>query len=182
MAQRSPSQRLTSAVVRVEPTVTDWITAVSTGGALVAAVVAAWIAGVTFRHNRADRLADQAGKFAAWVEWRLPEPGESRIARMMGGYCACVLFNASPLPVYQVLATYELRSPGKDVVAFDETSSIDLVPPGEKTLALPSGLSERWHELGRDVWALRVGITFTDAADRTWTRGTNGVIRASKRR
>ena len=85
--------------MRVEPSTTDWITAVGTAGAFVAAVAAAAIAAVVVRHDRAARRAEQASRVAAWVEWR--EGWGRLIPTSLGGY-ACVVLNTSPLPVYEV--------------------------------------------------------------------------------
>jgi hypothetical protein len=158
--------------VELEPTMADWIVAVSAAGAFVAAVSAAVIAWGVAKRDRADRQRDQASKVAAWVARQQPEDSGQPIR--LGGY-AGVCFNASLLPVYDAVVTYELRAP-HDFVEIDEPLRLGLLPPGEQTVGLPDSLIQRREELG-DEWAMRLGISFTDAANHRWTRGTDGILK-----
>ena len=63
--------------MELEPTMADWIVAVSAAGAFVAAVSAAVIAWGVAKRDRADRQRDQASKVAAWVARQQPSMTQS---------------------------------------------------------------------------------------------------------
>ncbi|MGH3944498.1 MAG: hypothetical protein ACRDSI_05565 [Pseudonocardiaceae bacterium] len=163
--------------MKVEPSTTDWITAVGTAGAFVAAVAAAAIAAVVVRHDRAARRAEQASRVAAWVEWR---EGVGKMPRdWLGGY-GCVVLNTSPLPVYDVVVGYRhYDAAGRP---WDlGTARLGLIPPGERVEPLPAAdLIRGDAETGVPgfTWAelktIRVLISFTDAAGRKWQRDQDG--------
>ena len=164
--------------MRVEPSTTDWITAVGTAGAFVAAVAAAAIAAVVVRHDRAARRAEQASRVAAWVEWR--EGTGKSLRDSMGGY-ACVALNTSPLPVYDVVVGYRhYDAAGRP---WDlGTARLGLVPPGERVEPLPADLIRGAYTgvpgfTTAELKTIRVLISFTDAAGRKWQRDQDGRLR-----
>jgi hypothetical protein len=157
--------------VEVEPSATDWVTAVSTAGAFVAAIAAAIIAGVVFRHDRAARRAEQASRVAAWIDWheslRTNAQGQD-----VGGY-VCIVVNTSPLPVYHVSLDYSVDDNGgrREGVAIE---GFLLLPPGKHVSQLPHGVAEAVSRTAETGEFVRVTMAFTDTSGRRWDRDVDG--------
>jgi hypothetical protein len=164
--------------------VPDWITAVSTLGAFLAALTAAVLASIVYWHDRGARRAEQANRVAAWVEWpgslgnlRLYqdstdlypayEPLEADAPDQLGH--ACILLNTSPLPVYEVVLDYSLYEVGGRP-AGSTMDSVPLLPPGKHVLRLPPGATATAERGGM----IRVAIMFKDTANRMWHREVDG--------
>jgi hypothetical protein len=154
--------------VEPAPTATDWVTAISTAGAFLAAVVAALIAGIVLRHDREARRAEQASRLAAWVEWRTgSDPGL--------GWWACVLLNTSRLPVFDVVLSYRLYYADGDTVG-GGTDRLYLLAPGKHEQRVPDRVTRSAESLFAELEKTRVQISFTDAAGGKWRRGADGQL------
>lgn len=158
------------------PSITDWITAAATVGALLAASAAAIIAWRVHVHNQSERRAEQASRIGAWVEWRedLPRPVQlQRFATNAPGY-GCTLLNASTLPVYDLVIVYRLVNGSQKIEA--GSAPVKLLAPGEKVLSTPKHVRDEVKRLAGNRLTLRAEIRFTDSAGRRWWRAHNGVL------
>ena len=162
--------------------VPTWIAALSTVGALVAAIVAgraAWrLLGLEATRDRnafADKKTVQASRVSAWAKWeRSAEGAES-------DYDIPLLSvrNASDLPVYAVLL--ELFNSRDQLVS---TERVDVLPPTDGPIDLPHVVSDAEHSALQGDYGskLQVKITFRDASGRTWVRQVDGLLYQSEPR
>jgi hypothetical protein len=157
--------------VDVEPSATDWVTAVSTAGAFVAAIAAAIIAGVVFRHDRAARRAEQASRVGAWIEWRQSLRKNLR-GEDVGGY-VCIVANTSRLPVYDVTVDYSIYDEGRRRERIAIEGWLHL-PPGEHVDEVPRDVTEAASRTAETGEIVRVAMTFTDTSGRRWDRDVDG--------
>lgn len=156
-----------------------WLTALATTGALVAAGIAGWYTKGLLDNDDARESARlcadqraQAERIAAW--W--PSDDEKASDKRLSGDnlpLAVRIRNASDVPVYAVVLHYTVNE--KSVA----TDSVDLVPPGDKLVAIPQAVQAGYLEATgqqRRPAAVRVLITFTDAAGQQWTRDHSGIL------
>lgn len=155
------------------PSVTDWITAAATVGALIAAAVAAIIAWRVHVHNQTEKRAEQATRVAAWLGWRTVAP-VSASQRAYEPNSGCVLLNSSALPVYDVVIVYWLLGGPREVNA--GTDHVKLLPPGETVRRVPDHVRQEEQRREASHPTTRVEIRFTDASGRRWWRAHNGVL------
>lgn len=121
--------------------ITDWVEALSTAAAFLAAVVAAWYAIGAFRlefrrESRWEKAQEsaQASLVAAWMGMRDEEPpGTSAFRRrVMGPTHGVWVRNASELPVYGARAVVLFRR--RSIAAVVD---VGLVPPSSEAMFVP---------------------------------------------
>jgi hypothetical protein len=157
-----------------EPNAAEWITAISAAGALVAAIAAAVIAGITFRHGISERRAAQASQISAWVEERSVD---ATAGQPMGLMKVCVLRNSSSQPVYLVRLSYEWSpGPGEQRGPIEEPVPMAVLPPGDGLSTLPTEVVLQWREMRQLGRSALTNLTFIDAAGRRWTRAADGTL------
>jgi hypothetical protein len=161
--------------VDTAPNAAEWISAISTAGALIAAAVAALIAWRVHVHNQTEKRAEQAGRVAGWIEWRRLDdaPGIAFDEFGFAGW-RCVLSNSSALPVYDVLIIYWLLGGPRDINA--GTDQVKLLPPGGRDVEIPDHVRREQDRRAETHPTMRVEIRFTDTAGRRWHRAHNGVL------
>jgi len=171
--------------MRIDPSITDWITAVSTTGALIAATVAgvaAWRAfGLEKRatgQRDEDRRAEQASRVAAWIgeaEQDARGPQSARMLLAPSTYTACFVLNTSPLPVYDVLLRYVILGADRTPKTVG-SSPARVIPPGEDIRPVTSSVRDEWEAHQDTHPTLAVEVRFTDASGRRWWRAWNGEL------
>lgn len=152
-------------------TLPDWITSISSVGALIAAAVAAGFAGALFRveANRdqqrtvSERRA-QASRIGAWVEHEERAPG------MRTWDLLLCLQNSSAQPVYRVVVTVSLD--GEEVDAIQYQALPPSTQPRRVSLGQPSAPPRR----PVDDTQVEVSLAFTDSAGIAWRRGPAGAL------
>lgn len=159
--------------VDTAPNAAEWIAAISTAGALIAAAVAALIAWRGHVHNQTEKRAEQAGRVAGWIEWR-EDSANSAFSEFGIGRDWCILLNSSALPVYDVLIIYWLLGGPGEIKA--GTDQVKLLPPGERVVEVPQRVQQEQERRKQSHPTTRVEIRFTDASGRRWWRAHNGVL------
>jgi hypothetical protein len=164
-------------------TVPDWVAAVGTVGAFIAAVV---IFGVTVRQNRLADRRSQARLFDGWIstaQWAdYPEQSVGDVSHKL--HVAIDLSNASGQSVRNVTTDFLFGNE-----ALNGLWDLHLIPP-----TTPGNLERRW------VWLLdvkqtnenrnysdrilrgflKMNITFTDASGNRWIRTWKGELNPPK--
>lgn len=136
-------------------TLPEWVAAIGTGGALVAAVLLLRDDRKTRRTQDDLMTQEQAERIGSWIT----APNSDFIVHVR---------NASDLPIYNV--TVEGGTPAGHDPWRSNTSWITL-PPGETDMArVPSGSSPTGA-------IILYQTTFTDSAGRSWSRDASGSLR-----
>jgi hypothetical protein len=162
--------------------VPTWFGAGASGGALVAAALAARAAWAVLRVERGrdeeEREAQkrvQAERFAGWASVVRSDPADSGSPSKWGAS----LRNASELPVYEVRVVYEPIASGYEV---EDPADLEVVPPGEWMVTghhlYPRPSQPRFRPDAGDIPDLtyRIALRFTDAAGRWWRRDRQGAL------
>ena len=160
----------------------NWVTALATVGALVAASFAGWTATRLYRteRERDERLERaerswQASQIVAWASWAKPtDPGIA--LNLAGGRTSQVhlaLRNASGVPVYDVQVFWSCEGQ-----ALGDQPLPMLSPTGdhphEREIKC-KGVAELVQRPDRAARIdIRAAIEFTDAAGVRWRRGGDG--------
>jgi hypothetical protein len=157
----------------------DWVAAVGTVGAFIAAVV---IFGVTVRQNRLADRRSQARLFDAWVttaRWAdYPEHSIGAVSQKLQVAIDCS--NASGQSMRNVMADFLFANQ-----SVDGLYDLHLIPP-----TTPGNLERRWFWLlsvkqtsqNREYTDrilrgfLRMNMTFTDASGSRWIRTWKGEL------
>lgn len=152
-------------------TLPDWITSISSVGALIAAAVAAGFAGALFRveANRdqqrtvSERRA-QASRIGAWVEHQERGPAMRAWDLML------CLQNSSEQPVYRVVVTVSLNGEEVDAMQYQA------LPPSPQPRRVPLGEPSGRSRGPMDDAQVEVNLAFTDSAGIAWRRGPAGAL------
>lgn len=137
-------------------TTPDWIAAVGTAGALIAAVLLLRDDRKVRREQDDEKSRDQAQRIGTWM------------TSDNYGY-RVHLRNASDLPIYNV--TVEFGTPAGHEPWSESSSWITLPPGGTDTILI--------HADRSPTGAVTLYRTrFTDSAERSWERGASGQLRA----
>ena len=134
-------------------TLPDWVAAVGTAGALLAAVLLLRDDRRVRRAQDDDKTREQAQRIGTWIT--TPDFSEYVIN----------IRNASDLPIFNV--TVEFGTPAGHELWSEQTSWITL-PPGESETAPVAA------EASPTGAVILYGTTFTDSAGRSWRRGAAG--------
>jgi len=166
----------------------DWVNAVATSAAFIAASIAAWLAYKSFRTQISFTRRAQAALISVWQETVI-HPATSDTEE----WASIQLFvrNASEVPVYDVWVrcfARPLQGPPKawsedddEVVEVEGPIFLGLVPP-DREPDTPSVSSRRlvslkaeYERQGKGPYVeVGVAIEFTDAAGTGWVRRVNG--------
>ena len=169
----------------------DWLAALATLAAFVAAGIAVWYARRAFEIERRrelqvedDRRMQQASRVAGWTRPLLAVTDvETKFNAIQ-----IWLRNASDVPVTQVkfsiYVAYVLGNPGDPMLtALIHEQKVTVLPPAEapQELTIVDGKS---LSLAAEYWNLPVGhepelrmrLEFQDASSTWWLRSTNGVL------
>jgi arabinogalactan oligomer/maltooligosaccharide transport system substrate-binding protein len=172
-------------------TLPDWIAAVSTYAAFLAAGVAVYFAWRAFRIEakrearwELDQRSAQASKVSAWYGTKVSQAplGASELITQLSARTrrGVLLRNASEAPVYDVsvfvIVRDETRLNPEDVVWL--TKDIGLLPPMSEPV-FRSLEADIQTEFPSDAEP-RVQISFTDAAGVEWIRSPYGQLREAK--
>jgi hypothetical protein len=157
-------------LLNVSPSITDWISAVSTAGALLAAVVAGILAYHVYKiESQRDRVAEstarrqQAHRVAAWATPKkaVASDADSRHQSMV------MIQNGSDLPIWDVDVELHLQF-GHERTLVGRWLR-DVLPPGLTEL----GTAE-WNGKGAALTLME----FRDAEAHVWRRDTVGRLDA----
>lgn len=177
----------------------DWIAAISTFAAFVAAAIAAGYAIKAYKIQREMGAAQwraehrlQAALVSVWVNAELTHAVQNGKQRTVAASIIVSLRNASELPVHRVIVHLMAREadPEKYWEYEIDDSAVELpdirlstLPPSTEPLvrkvesAQLAQMANRYERKGPDpTVVLAVAVEFTDAAGEKWARRTDGTL------
>lgn len=179
--------------------ISDWVAALATTGALVAAMIAARYAAGVLRIEQAreervekDRRAEQANRVAAWPDHVLYDLGDQdelsgEVTRTSVRGAIVMLRNMSDVPVTRLSLRLFVEHPDRDGTGLCVgQADLDLLPPTDEPIRVAVERGEDTPpvlvppEVLRREFPMHVTIMFRDWQGRDWVRDhTSGLVLAN---
>lgn len=195
--------------MQISAIIAEWVAAISTFGALIAAIIAALYAKRSWETERRRDAEKEQSELRAQAELVAPIPTSMRENEPIGQGMhyeflvpAVTVINRSNLPIFDIVIEKPLPNHQHDDCGAEGPYWWGIVAPGEQqiSLGLPDvaeylisdelkGLSltvagDDEEEVNRicDEWSAagRPTISFTDSAGRRWRRADNGTLSRDK--